>query len=154
MLVCDLDLNGNHAIEGLYYGLAKPKWDAMFINGRTQLPVTFGQVMMNYDSLAYMSIENPRFGLYNFLKMNIFDNINKSDFIEVISSFNGMGIYKISSIGNCDYSGDEKCEHINFNRSIYDKGGKLYINKYWTGYFDIQGPEGPILRSIKKLLQL
>ena len=54
--------------------------------------------------------------------------------IEVDSAFGGTAIYKLSSIPNhCKYNGkyddgDEKCEHVDFNKCIKDNGGKIFIN--------------------------
>lgn len=54
--------------------------------------------------------------------------------IEVDSAFGGGAIYKLSSIPNqCRYNGehengDEKCEHVDFNKCIKKHGGKIYIN--------------------------
>ena len=62
--------------------------------------------------------------------------------LEVDSAFGGIAIYRFSDILNdCYYIGTqltergimEKCEHVDFHRSIKMKGGKIYIN---TSFFN------------------
>jgi len=54
--------------------------------------------------------------------------------IDVDSAFGGTTIYKLSSIPNhCKYNGkykngDEKCEHVDFNKCIKDSGKKIIID--------------------------
>jgi len=54
--------------------------------------------------------------------------------LEVDSAFGGIAIYKLSSIpDNCDYvgkyeDGNERCEHVEFNRCIKKSGKNIYIN--------------------------
>jgi hypothetical protein len=65
-------------------------------------------------------------------KINIKFPPNKR--IDVDSAFGGTAIYKLSSIPNhCKYNGkyedgDEKCEHVDFNKCIKDSGGKIIID--------------------------
>jgi hypothetical protein len=59
---------------------------------------------------------------------------NSNQLIEVDSAFGGTAIYKLSSIPDvCNYNGEyangnEKCEHVDFNKCIKNHGGKIYIN--------------------------
>ena len=57
--------------------------------------------------------------------------------IKVKSCFGGAAIYKRKYLDNCSYgTGNqlingkiyEKCEHVDFNNSILNNGGKIYIN--------------------------
>jgi hypothetical protein len=54
--------------------------------------------------------------------------------IPVTSAFGGTAIYKLNSIPKkCVYkgyhlTGDDKCEHVDFNKCIKKNGGKLFIN--------------------------
>lgn len=57
--------------------------------------------------------------------------IETTDLIPVSSAFNGAAIYKVNYI-QPTYCGwneayGEQCEHVSFNKSITDQGGKLYI---------------------------
>jgi len=53
--------------------------------------------------------------------------------MEVDSAFGGLGIYKISTIKNCEYLGVDDdgfqiCEHVEFHRQIRESGHKLFID--------------------------
>jgi len=54
--------------------------------------------------------------------------------VPVTSAFGGTAIYKLKSIPKkCVYkgyhlTGDDKCEHVDFNKCIKKNGGKLFIN--------------------------
>lgn len=58
----------------------------------------------------------------------------RNERIDVDSAFGGIAIYKLSSIPNhCKYNGkyddgDEKCEHVDFNKCIKDSGKKIVID--------------------------
>jgi hypothetical protein len=157
MLVVDFDLDGNQNIDGIYNSIGKQEeWDAIFINGKFNLPGTFGLYTIMYDALAHvgenedsLKLDTSKYikffyFLFKFIKFfgtdikNIFIN-DKNNLIPVKSAFNGYGLYKISSIKNSSYMGDNICEHNNLNLSIYDKGGKLFINPLWIGYFKYDG---------------
>jgi glycosyltransferase involved in cell wall biosynthesis len=68
--------------------------------------------------------------------------VRRSEKIEVSSAFGGLAIYRTQDLGDFLYSelsevGEIQCEHINFNRSISESGGKLFIvpklyNSGWT----------------------
>ena len=49
--------------------------------------------------------------------------------IPVSSAFGGFGIYKSWIFSVCDYGSEEagKCEHVEFNRKIQEKGGTIFI---------------------------
>jgi hypothetical protein len=66
--------------------------------------------------------------------------LQKSRFVKCLSSFGGIGIYKVGAIKNCEYNtwciGDKYlCEHIPFNSSISDKGYSNYIDRNLATYF-------------------
>lgn len=55
------------------------------------------------------------------------------DFIEVLSSFGGLAIYKrkyleLSSYGHLDENKNEVCEHVILHKKMIENGAKLYIN--------------------------
>lgn len=65
--------------------------------------------------------------------INVFDKFDTGQRLEVDSAFGGIGIYKLSSIGDCKYvgsyeDGTELCEHVPFHKCIKENGGKIYIN--------------------------
>merc|ERR1712216_387543 len=60
-----------------------------------------------------------------------------ADRVEVASAFNGIGIYKISSLGPCKYNGTnsepilltaDDCEHVAFHRCLRDNGKTVFIS--------------------------
>ena len=159
VLVCDLDLEGNHCIDGLFTSLAKEDWDVIYINGRNTYYGLFGLITVAYDSIAYVDYnhsfsEKLTFTTFwdNLMLMN-YGLLNCDEFLEVKSAFNGFGLYKLNSIKNASYlKGNLRCEHNNISKHIYENGGKQYINKYWTGYFRLQGPDG-LINLFKSLLK-
>ena len=156
MLVIDFDLDGNTNIYGLYDSLSKDDWGAIFSNGRNPVPGTLGFKTITYDPMATLFMDEDydikkyyiSEILIKFLKMEYFGYYNH--FLEVKSSFNGYGLYKIKSILGCSYIGNNNaCEHINLSKCLYDKNDKMYINYYWEGYFNIQGDN--IINILKKI---
>lgn len=151
MLVCDFDLNGNQSMDGLYHSLAATNWTAIFINGHIPICGTYGLYTIMYDGLANIPL-NDNTPMKNKTLTNIICQTHimntrissHSSLYEVKSAFNGYGLYKISSLTNVSYIGKPQCEHINLADSIRQNGGHLYINPLWKGYFNIQGPGGPI----------
>ena len=63
-----------------------------------------------------------------------FKKYDPGQLLEVDSAFGAIAIYKISSIPlNCKYvgmheSGEDKCEHVEFNECIKNSGKNIYIN--------------------------
>lgn len=146
MLVIDFDLDGNANLDGLFDSLNKSDWGGIFCNGQIPLYGTLGTQTITYDSLATVFIEEDYNTIidYNifkkYLDMNTKIDQEKNHFIEVKSAFNGYGIYKIKSLSDCSYIGnDNMCEHINLAKCLHDKGEKLFVNSYWLGYFNTQG---------------
>jgi hypothetical protein len=147
MMVCDMDLSGNQCIDGIFTSIIKSNWDAIYINGKSSYWGFFGLITITYDGLAFVNYNSEftkknKSGLEILLQILLMNSgINDSkEFYQVKSAFNGYALYKINSIKNASYIGDYNCEHINLSKNINDNGGKQYINKYWTGYFNQQGP--------------
>ena len=158
MMVCDMDLSGNQCIDGIFTSIIKPDWDAIYINGKTSFWGFYGLITITYDGLAFVNynsefkknMSNLQYLLQIFL-MNCGIN-DSNEFYQVKSAFNGYALYKINSIKNSSYIGDYNCEHINLSKNIHNNGGKQYINKYWTGYFNQQGPTDSFTTILKDLL--
>jgi hypothetical protein len=148
---CDLDdrfwrLNYNSIANCFQYDLSK--WDGMFpINKNTyydfwalRCPGTwFNKNIFSCDA-DYETEKNYISHVSEFLD---FINKNKNSLINVNSAFNGLGIYKLSSMINCKYSADffcNKCfgkkysclednDHIGLHKEmIFTNGAKLFIN--------------------------
>lgn len=157
MMVIDFDLDGNQCIDGLFNTIAQDsQWDAVFINGKIGIPGTLGTLTFTYDFMSYMGI-NDEFDegrskkgtkyltcLINIFRLNALTR--GTQLRPVKSSFNGCGIYKIISILNSSYIGNEICEHANLTKNILRQNGKIFINPIWYGYYDsaATGPGGPI----------
>jgi len=153
MLVVDMDLEGNQVIDGIFHSIGQDKeWGAIFINGRSPLPVL--NISFLYDTIAHVPIDCPLDKIESFRnKIAIFICnyvlYNKNELHEVISAFNGFGLYKVSALKNCSYKGNNNlCEHINLNLCMYLNGEKIYINPLWKGYFNRQGPNKGPLRKL------
>lgn len=148
MLVIDFDLDGCININGLFDSIAKKEWSAIFCNGRTSLPGTFGLKTCAYDPMAVVLLheeyDHVTYTISNLVrtivKQEYYSNTNH--FLSVKSSFNGCALYKIKSLKGCSYiprNNQYLCEHINLAKCLHEKGEKLFVNYYWVGYFNRQG---------------
>ena len=66
--------------------------------------------------------------------------LTKSNKINVISAFGGMGIYKLDKVINFTYDSNngKNCEHVEFNKKIYNKYGDcLVLDKNLTNSYGI-----------------
>jgi hypothetical protein len=159
MLVIDFDLDGNVNIDGLFDSLNKSDWGGIFCNGQAPIYGTLGFKTITYDSLANVFVEDD-YNTINFnalkkyIDMNSKIDYEKTHFLEVKSSFNGYGIYKIKNLSDCSYIGNNNiCEHINLAKCLHDKGEKLFVNSYWLGYFSVQG-DSPIKTLYELLIKI
>jgi hypothetical protein len=150
MMVVDLDIKGPWSNDGVAHVIAQKEWDAQFAYGLHSI-LTGGQLLLMYDALAYLGINDTRENLksrfllvWSYLKMNFyrFLGVKKGDpLIPVKSSFSGLGIYKIKSIMNAEYKKD-LCEHIAFHEQMAQNGyGKLFINPSLLLLSGHQGPQ-------------
>jgi hypothetical protein len=104
-------------------------WDVLTANQRASYYDLWAlrNEQMNYDCWKEINDKQP-------LCSNIDFHFEPSQFIEVDSAFGGAAIYKLSSVPDfCNYNGEhpngeEKCEHVDFNKCIKDNGGKIFIN--------------------------
>jgi len=111
-------------------------WDALMGNQQTKYYDIWAlreKNTIDYDcwrELNNAKDENQKSNINNIITNT---HYKKNGLVEVDSAFGGIAIYKISSIKDCRYkgeypNGDEMCEHVNFNKCIKKKGGKLFIN--------------------------
>lgn len=104
-------------------------WDVICANQKRRYYDTYALRYpdLTYDCGAKRPADGKQCG-----KINIKFPPNKR--IEVDSAFGGIAIYKLSSIpSHCIYNGkyddgDEKCEHVDFNKCIRDAGKKIFID--------------------------
>lgn len=104
-------------------------WDVICANQKRRYYDTYALRYpdLNYDCGAKRPVDGKKCG-----EIKIKFPSNKR--IDVDSAFGGIAIYKLSSIPNhCKYNGkyddgDEKCEHVDFNKCIKDSGKKIVID--------------------------
>lgn len=104
-------------------------WDVICANQKQRYYDTYA---LRYNDLTYdCGAKRPAHGK-KCEKIMIKFPPNKR--IDVDSAFGGIAIYKLSSIPNhCKYNGkyddgDEKCEHVDFNKCIKDSRKKIVID--------------------------
>lgn len=156
LFVMDSDLGGSFEVnEFLDIIQTAPEWDAIFVNGQVPFPGSFGTLPFVYDAVAYTPVDSPFLKLNQstgalvpllikkFVELNSTSFLGSESLIPVSSAFGGMGIYKMSSLKNKDYSGEFACEHTNLASDLIQDNKKLFIGRNWKGHFDMQGPNGP-----------
>ena len=99
-----------------------------------------------WQMYKYMLILHPkRFkfiwdaALWNAVYSKMIKIDKKSDWIQVDSAFGGIAIYKSNFIRDARYAGLtenglEVCEHVSLNKSISQKGGKVFINPKFVNF--------------------
>ncbi|RYF26875.1 MAG: hypothetical protein EOO42_00180 [Flavobacteriales bacterium] len=115
-------------------------WGGIFANGITKRKI------LGYTSKIYFDI----FAIYQYPKVQNFSytdkslhqtfkvinrKINQCDYLNIISAFGGIGIYKYDAIDSLTYvvknnsrmHTEAICEHIPFNTEIVNKGYRNYI---------------------------
>jgi len=139
-IVMDFDLGGSIFKDGFLTSFAYDKsFDVIFASGLTTFPCFFNFHML-YDAWAFLAEGDD---LKNINKENImkdffyqnntlFDYPIQFDLKKAKSGFNGLAIYKISSIMNASYQNSiskSNCEHIDFHLHMIDNGfSKIYFN--------------------------
>lgn len=144
MIVYDFDLEGGFLESGIYDSLGREEeWDGIFANGRMPLP-PFGAQTFMYDALAFMKDEKSynqtiltRFWDQYQLKGDI-----GAPLIPVMSAFNGLAIYKMSSILDSRYIiAPKSCGHVGLHDNMRQNNhDKLFINPSMLLYAGMQGP--------------
>jgi hypothetical protein len=124
----DVNKNGEF-VDSIDTCFIREDWDVLTANQRASYYDLWAlrNEQLNYDCWKEISDTQPVCG-------NINMHFEPSQFIEVDSAFGGAAIYKLSSVPySCKYNGEhpdgqEKCEHVDFNKCIKDNGGKIFIN--------------------------
>jgi hypothetical protein len=146
-LLLDLDdvLASGKLVDTIKYCfLYKPEqWDAMFANCSDKYYDIYALRMNGYlttccwndfNKLRILGVNHTT--AYNeCVNKYIINYPENKKLMKVISAFGGAGLYKLKSISDAKYNGYEPshldnmiCEHVPFNKELYDKGCKLYIN--------------------------
>ena len=131
LIIIDLDnVNRNGTfVKTINNCFDNEDWDVISANQKKRYYDTYALRYkdLTYDCSAKRPVDGKRCG-----KIKIKFPPNKR--IDVDSAFGGTTIYKLSSIPNhCKYNGkyddgDEKCEHVDFNKCIKDSGKKIIID--------------------------
>jgi hypothetical protein len=150
VMMIDMDLEGYFNMDGLFETIAKPSWDAVFVNGR----VDFVLGSMMYDSLAYVKSDgnyddflfdqqnnHNKFKFTKNFLSNLFEIKENNKWIPVKSAFNGCAIYKMETVLSSNFDGNSICEWINFHRNASANGkNRFYLSRDWVMYVGFQGP--------------
>lgn len=145
----DFDLQGGIYLDGLMTSFSKDNWDMIFARGLQSMPQITGNKLILYDSLPYipmhMNFNHNKSLQYMFRKFD--KDLGKkkvgSDFVRCKSGFNGLAIYKMSSVVNSSYKNSNfYCEHIDLHYDMNKKGhDKLYYNPNMIMFTGQPGPD-------------
>ena len=125
----DLDLVGGISYDGIAHtiGSVGLNWDFVGSNGKNSIRGT----VRYWDTFPHREIDNEDMSIGRqrmfALGRKLAPLKRGESFLPVNSCFGGMAIYKMSSIQDATYTG-ESSEHVAFNRTIIDRGGKGFVN--------------------------
>jgi len=125
----DLDLVGGISYDGIAHtiGSVNLDWDFVGSNGKNSRRGT----VRYWDTFPHREIDNEDMSIgrqHMFALGRKLAPLKRGEsFLPVNSCFGGMAIYKMSSIQDATYTG-ESSEHVAFNRTIIDRGGKGFVN--------------------------
>jgi hypothetical protein len=155
--VIDLDIHGPISMDGLANSFGYwDSWDTISAFGMNGITLSMGRPVY-YDLIAYKPNSKP-------YSKGAHLNINENRFhivpivmqtsklqvgmhpVKVESGFAGMALYKMNIINaGIDYTpidGHYQCEHITFNKNIYDAGFQnIYMN---PSMLILVGPQGDV----------
>jgi glycosyltransferase involved in cell wall biosynthesis len=144
-MIVDLDMEGYYSLDGLIQSMSYDKWDAIFVNGLKPCLLFLGLVPQMYDSLAFVSTNEDIMERYQTISdyfqvsVSLFEmqTMKENKLYKVKSAFNGVGLYKMSSIKDCHYPNDWSCEHIGFHHQMIENGfDRLYVNPNWIAIME------------------
>jgi len=142
LIILDVDnVNHNLKINNILDSLKKlPKnWIGVFPNQKLIYYDLYALRIKKYfefdcfeKMISSLNLLSPSQSYFKIIFKNFFIiNKFKNRFIKVESAFGGLGIYKLKYVLNKKYSSlnGKYCEHVFFNKSLYDKKNFLYIDK-------------------------
>lgn len=147
-VLLDFDLPGALYLDGFLSTFARDDWDAVFARGLTSLPMV--PYMLLYDSFAFVG--EGQDWQYRDTNFREFQNMNRllnsskigDRWIRCKSGFNGMTVYRVSSLSGATYFIDRphKCEHIDLHFSMSQQGhDRLFFNPSMVLFAGHQGTE-------------
>jgi len=129
LIVWDFDIYGSFYLDGIwssgYFFHSEPSVDAMCANGRWRV---VGSVFKYYDDYAHEDSADETSALP--VLWRSYSEGCGSKLYKVNSCFNGLSMYRISSLKNLEYSlgfhpnGEVICEHIPIHRKLPN----MYLN--------------------------
>lgn len=156
MIVLDMDIEGGLPIFKILNSMNEfdhnESLGAICANGRSPIPGTLGHLDTMYDAMAFCEnktdLENSKyihfksFGtiIFKYLRMMSL-SYAKRRFIPVCSAFNGLCIYKLNHILNCNYTDEYVCEHIGFQNQLFNSGKIIMIDLDLRIFVGHQGPK-------------
>ena len=138
LIIIDIDIE-NFSVEGIIKSIknAPNDWGALFANGFTSF---HGFLPNYYDMFAYidesMKATSPTSSSLYHKKRELNKLLKCNEYINCVSAFGGIGIYKWELIKELYYNAEANnaskvfeaiCEHIPFNRNIAENGHRNYI---------------------------
>lgn len=161
----DFDLKGAIFKDGFFTSFASLEWDMVFAAGYCSTPIL--NHLMLYDGIAFLDQNENELSMksnditkcfLDTLRMNT--KLNKfplnHSLRKCLSGFNGMAIYKISSILQSSYQKDphslssHSCEHLDLHLNMVKKGNNaIYFNPLMVLFAGHQGPER--MQVLKKI---
>lgn len=149
VMMIDMDVEGYFNLDGWWEVLAhSDQWDAVFCNGRTSCPGTFGTVDVMYDGFAYLSERasyqdcqsekgaSVAVHIRNLLEMQFLSE----KWTRVKSAFNGAGLYQMALIRSTHFPRQYTCEWIGFHHMCAEQGyDRILIARDWQLHVGIQG---------------
>jgi hypothetical protein len=141
LIVIDLDLLGGWSYDGIYNSFGYDDWSAMTANGIMYITQVLrgpsGQESkekvrrMFFDTWTFRPLGDPKFRGFATYESYHVDKSDKP--IQILSNFNGLGIYDYNTINSIEYKpyaldGTVSCEHVYVNQKIVEGGGKVFIN--------------------------
>ncbi|WP_440657157.1 hypothetical protein [Candidatus Pelagibacter sp. HIMB1509] len=145
LLVMDADnVNNNINFNIIKNSLKKKEWNALFASQSIFYYDIFAlriKGLIEYNFIDKIKNEFEIYKTQNLIVKKLFkkylvkffflNKIKKNRYIEVISAFGGLAIYRLDKILNFNYDSQNGnvCEHVGLNKRLHKKYGKLYIDK-------------------------
>jgi hypothetical protein len=125
----DLDLVGGISYDGIAHtmGNINLEWDFMGSNGKNSMRGG----LRYWDTFPHREIDNDDLSISRHHMLSLGRKLSSlrrgESLLPVNSCFGGMAVYKMNSIQDSQYTG-ETSEHVEFNKSIVERGGKGFVN--------------------------
>lgn len=156
VIVMDMDMEGNIPILKILESIRvldkSSTWSAISANGRSPIPGSLGNLDTMYDAMAFCENDQDmaeseyrnhtsfKSIIAKYIRMMRLSMVGKR-YCLVKSAFNGLCIYKLEDIKNCNYTDEHVCEHISLHKQFSKLNKSMAIDlslKIQAGH---QGPK-------------